>query len=325
MLILGDIQFSTHTDWRKEAAINFLDWLEGFVKTRDVSQEVLVQVGDLVEESALVGETICLVARFAQIVSAFKKVYILTGNHDWKMVGGSYQLAYKFIDNNNIEIVDRPREIEIQGTSCLFLPHYNGTRRFGRTAGGMADLYPKIKNDSYELIFGHFFDTTLLLFSMIELADDLKPIRKYFGHLHTRPHEMYTGSVHACKINEEDTELPRCIFEYRSGQASQIPLPIFVEFRDIKLGGEIEPSIQGKTVVYTILDCASEGLARELYPDIHIRKSTPPRKIAPSATEIKKTLGASPVDYFREWVAETSPNLKRGVAGLIVGLLEDVK
>lgn len=274
--ILGDIHFSSQKDYYLEICERFLDWFENWDMNHEGNQ--LILAGDLVQNALNGGQVIKFLEKI-YLKSDFDWVHIVVGNHDLKKVDGINQLAYEFYKiKPGFTVYTEPTETTIEGRDVLMLPYFEDINSEGFT---MAEYYssiyknPRFKN-SYDLVVGHFAGDDVSYEGSTDCVKNLNQIKTKklcLGHIHTRETDprKYIGSVFANRKGENDNTRAAWIWNTVSNTWSEEKLPIFSEFLQVTYPDPL-PQSDALVPIYTILNCASERLARELYGNIFIRK-----------------------------------------------------
>lgn len=277
VVVLGDIHFRDDKEYWILVCEEFLKWFKNWDKNN--SNNVLVLVGDLVEDKLLSGKVADFLCRFIDY-SKFKDIYICVGNHDRKEYHGNYQLSYEFYKNySNIHIYEEAIEVNIEGLKTLFLPYYQGVNKSGKP---MNEFYSNIYSNgefsnNYDLMIGHFSSDDKAYFGgndCISNLDKLNAKKKILGHIHTRGVEedtIYIGSVFAGKKSENDYR--RCSMIYDGKDWYEERLPLFNEFLTVTYPEKL-PESRAIVPIYTVLNCSSESVALTKYKGIHLRRVT---------------------------------------------------
>ena len=95
------------------------------------------------QRNALTVDTLNIAYRCLQALAKHCSVYMILGNHDlFNKNSTDVNSINIFRDNNNIYVIDKPAEAELNGKLVLFVPW-------------LADL-SSFKTESYDFMFGHF-------------------------------------------------------------------------------------------------------------------------------------------------------------------------
>lgn len=276
IVCLGDIHLRDDKPYYVKTCEAFLDWFEHWELNNPHNS--LILTGDLVEKNLLTGKVAMYLERLIS-TSRFNMIYICVGNHDIKNIQGETQLAYAFFKlKSNVKVYEEATEVTIEGHDVLMMPHFNGTNKLGMT---MNDYYSSLYQNkgfkcNYELLVGHFslgdqiFDSSS---DHITDIDKLNARKLCLGHIHTRGinPEHYIGSVFAGKKGENDYTRSAWVFDGKSWTEER--LPVFNEFLQVTYPNEL-PKSNAMIPIYTVLNCASEAVAKDFYGDIDIRKTT---------------------------------------------------
>lgn len=270
VVILGDIHLTSRKDYLLQTCLEFLEWYKSW-HLNNIDNE-LILAGDLVDSHVNGGVVIDLLEKF-YLYSQFKNIYIVVGNHDKKKVDGYDQLSYEFLKNkSNVHIYEELEEVEVEGLKCLFLPYYLDHIR------PMNEVYSnlhKTHKGPYDLVVGHFAGEDNSFKGSVDCIlnlDKLNAKKICLGHIHTRfiHPERYIGSIYACNKIQND---PTRSAWYYDGEWKEERLPLFNEFITFSYP-DPKPISRAKVPIYTILNCASESIAKQSYGNIYIRKVT---------------------------------------------------
>ena len=278
IVILGDIHLADTSEYKRATSEAFLDWFASW--EQNTNDNYLILTGDLVDICLLTGRVTDYLERFIAS-SRFRELHICVGNHDKKKILGIDQLAYEFYARKtNVHYYSEISEISINGKSVLMLPYYLGTNDQGLT---MTEYYSQLYKDPHysqyhDLVVGHFCDEE---FSFSGASDTVLNVDKLqekngkvcLGHIHTRNINpgLFIGSTWACKKNENDPNRAAWVMD-ESGCWHEEKLPVFCEYLEVSYPDPL-PESKAMVPIYTVLNCASEQIARSQYGDIYIRKT----------------------------------------------------
>lgn len=326
LYIFGDIHFSSLQPWRLPLGDAFLKWFETFEVPAGNS---LLCLGDYTDGAMLPGKEITQIKRLTNIAKQkFDNVYFLVGNHDLKLIKNKPQLSFEFVEYEGVKILREPAEaLDIEGMHILSLPHYNYRTDIPSMWEHYSNLPKAIRDQHFDLVCGHFSDTSAQLFDHTTDISYLNADHFVLGHQHLRSSSHYTGSLFPCKISENDSPKPRAVWVYeKKGDRitkKEILLPKFGEYRVAEYPKPL-PKTEGKIVIWTVFGCESEKIARDLYgSDIYIR--------GVAANFVKKNNNIvvsddafvmdDPVTVFNEWIKVAKTPISRPVAGLVRKML----
>jgi len=326
--IFGDIHFSSLQPWRLSLGDAFLDWFMAY-QPGPREQNSFLCLGDYTDSAVLPGEEVAQLKRFIDIAKGkFKQIYLLTGNHDLKLYKNKPQLSFEFLKyEEGVIILREPAEVlDIEGIRILSLPHYNYRTDIPSMWEHYGNLPKVIRDQHFDLVCGHFSDTSAQLFDHTIDISYLKTNYIVLGHQHIRASSHYTGSLFPCKISENNSPTPRAIwiFEKKDNKVikCEIPLPKFGEYRVAEYPKPL-PKTDAQITIWTILGCESEKIAAALYGDIFIRG------IAANFIKKNNNIIASddtfvlgdPTTVFNEWIKTAKTPVSRSVAALVRKML----
>lgn len=268
---LGDIHFRADKDHFMKAYEAFLSWFANWEENNENNH--LVLAGDIVHTANNGGIVIRYLERFLG-ASKFKTLHIVVGNHDKKILANKWQVAYDFYrESENVFIYEEETLAEIEGQKILMCPYFLGVDKNGKT---MKDAYSTISEryKNLDAVVGHFGDPSSSFGDGPDCIENLEKIscKKVIGHIHTRvTPEMHIGSVVAQSKAENDPR--RAAWILKNGKWNEELLPIFTEFLEVIYPDPL-PKSEAVAPIYTVLNCASESVARSKYGNIFIRRTT---------------------------------------------------
>jgi hypothetical protein len=325
--LLGDLHLSAFQPWSLPTGDAFLEWFEAFDPEPNSS---FIALGDLMNDAVNPGAVIRQLERFINIAqSKFSHTYLLVGNHDLKLYKNAPQLSFDYArEKPNVTILEEPAEVlQIANLSVLSLPHYN----YRHDLPAMSEYYENLPEDivkqSYDLILGHFADTSAFTFAHNIDLTYLKTQLTCLGDIHSRISENYIGSVYACKISENDTPRPRALWrvwkESEIVRKEEINLPNFCNYRVVTYPDPLPPQ-ESPVEVWTVLGAENEVIAKQFYKNAFIRgvHLSRKRKDKRTASSSEDFIMREPVEVFGEWLREVREPISRPVAKLIRDLLK---
>jgi predicted phosphodiesterase len=258
IIIVGDIHAKNKEPF-KTTVIKFLTWLY-----TTFPDSVIIQCGDLFDSSsphAEIEETVI------GLLKKFKKVFIISGNHDYSKIHGNTLLP--LIHHENLNIILAPTETVIDNCKFLFLPY-----KYGR----MKEEYENLKGD-YDFIITH---TTPSFVAFGDEGIDYQ-LQGTFIHGHTHivkakfhndgknthiflevpyptrfgEHLIDKHSVIALRYDKETNN--KCL-EYKE-------IPFFFTYETIKFGDQ--PT--DKNNIINVIDAPDSNSVYEMYKGFHIR------------------------------------------------------
>lgn len=223
-VVFSDIHFGckNNSDDFNQTCLDFIDYMIN--KTNDI--DTCFFLGDWHHYRSNVGvNTLCSsVEGLKKLSQAYKKVYMIVGNHDMyyrnRLDIHSLVIANHF---DNIEIVDKPTQIE----ECLLLPWLiDGD---------------KLSNYKSKFIFGHAEIPSFYLNKKIKMQGeynpkDFKDIKKiYLGHFHHRNGNnniLYIGNCFSHDFSDVDDYHNKGFMIFNSEAKSDEELETFIEWED---------------------------------------------------------------------------------------------
>jgi hypothetical protein len=226
----------------------------------------LVISGDLFDKKQPDQKTNVMVIDFLKRLN-FKKIYILSGNHDHEYNFSNDTYAIDVIRHiENVECIYGPQCIDVNESCFLMLPWIPNVN----LKEYYENLPEQFSKKNYDIIFHHLEDETCWWGENIDLSC-LKTKYRSGGHLHVG-NDGYLGSVIARRSDEKDWQ-PRILeFNLLSKEKSFIEIPKFIKFIEVV---DFDDIIDFKnTNIYTIINAVDSASAkkryRKNYPGIHI-------------------------------------------------------
>lgn len=319
----GDAHFSAMNPWNRDAVDTFIEWFKTEFCSSHKSDNVWF-LGDLSDAAINPGfatERIHQLIKYA--ASVFKHVYVLTGNHELKLVRGLVQSSISFLnDIDNVTVIDKPSVIN-EGISVLCLPHLRLPA--GQSLGDYYSEfdYSTLLSGKADICIGH-----LAIKDDFRYKDGLDiskvPAENFiFGHIHTRTQKEYIGSLWPCKEDEVRTKFPRCYIEVDENKnITEIPLPVFLTYKTVNYPEKIEP--QNVTTVWTVNGLQNLTEAKSFYEGHYVKSvfKEPERKDEDgSSIETEWKVFASGKEALDSAIAEGQIKVSRPVYSQIVKTL----
>lgn len=306
LAVLGDLHFRADYPWFKEAAEHFLDWFENW--NLNNSSNELVLLGDLVERPVNGGIVVDFLERL-HTESSFRRMHIVVGNHDFKRIDKVYQLAYEFLKRKeNVVIYSKKIDVVIQGMSCLMLPFLPPTPEIPSPYKYYSNLH-KDPSEKYKrnILFGHIQDKNFP-------GDSVKHLEKLsdnicLGHIHTRVHENYIGSIVPNNYSQNGQRYFRTYQKLKNGLTmTEDLLPVFLDFKIINYGDDVVND-DSLTSVYVIHGGPAENLMDSKYENLHIKQYC---KATTRETVVKsKLVKKNTKEYFKDFVKHSDTTFNR--------------
>jgi len=275
VICIGDIHASDNRPWSYNVSKEVVDYI--IHSPHNNSGNSLVLLGDLTESAFLSGQIYELLLKLFSGLK-YSKVYILVGNHDKKAnKQGKLVLSYKFLQgdlarelfpNTRIEVVSTRTVATIEGIDCLLLPYV-----FSDSGHGF-ETYEEISDDKhYGVIFGHFTDTSDM--AIKDRTVDISHLKSDYvclGHQHN-PGNNYIGSVVPNSTSEQNKNRSIWCFskDTQGVYLTKEPIPNICDYHTVTFPENL-PKVEAQYPIWTVLECASEDIAKEQYGDIFVLK-----------------------------------------------------
>lgn len=322
---IGDLHLSCMNEWNSIVDEKFLNWFTTYFKNKN--DDSIIFLGDVTDKDTNPGDVIDEVFRLFDFCSKnFKSTFVTMGNHDKKLFKFTEQHSLKFINNfPNVQVVETMITFhDIQGHSVRFMPFQRLPQ--GKTINSYYNSIEWEKLPQVDLTVGHWNAADPSNFLLKDGVDISKIPTKniVLGHIHTRLHSYYTGSVFPVKVNEQDSPQPRCIKVLNEDNyMSEVILPHFLDYETINVDTDPKNLIVDDAVkVYTVTNCSSVQKAEQLFPNKFIRA------VIPTVTEEKDSVDKSSTflfknnaDAFDKMIKEQKIPISRSTYSLIKSLI----
>jgi predicted phosphodiesterase len=238
LIVIGDL----HLRYKEPYYSAVKKWMEWFLQSDyNIEDNILIQLGDDTESAINKSYVNRDLIWFYQNIKCKSKI-VLQGNHDLSDEHGSnLEILRNEVD---IDIVDKPRIMNIEGLQCLFLPHISSTLYGTEMEKYYSSLYDRCENREYpwqgtfDYAFGHVEDETQKRSEKHKVCDlsklDIKT--RVFGHIHTYNMDVggsYLGSVSP----NSSTEVNKHAFIYSidldNGRSTVIECPIYLNYYSV--------------------------------------------------------------------------------------------
>jgi len=252
IVVVGDIHAKNKEPYRSSIN-NFFAWL-----IENYKDQIIVLLGDLFDSSTPHAD---IEEEIVKSLVQFKKVYILTGNHDTSRKAGN--TLKPLIHHHNIIIIEDREEIEIENTKCLFLPHKHTD---------IKQEYEEVnyKQGEIDIVFSHI---THPKESFGNEGMDIKNINAskfIYGHTHTQ-------NIHGKHIilgvplpsrHLEHNQVGRIMKIDSVDNYKFIDVPEFFTFEDVPFG----ETPKNKNNILNVLNAPSIQSVYAKYPGYYIRE-----------------------------------------------------
>ena len=278
IVTIGDIHFQSLRPWSVQVGNRVVqDLINHPLNTPD---NTWVFLGDLTERAELDG------AVFAMLMTLFagmrcKRVIILRGNHDGKVVDGKVVATFDFLKDPSakelfsvpIEIIEEPAIRTIEAVNCLFLPHLfsDGVHNLDQyEAGGKYE--PILSSQQFDVVFGHFTNTMRSEPGRKYNVEYIKTLYWCFGHNHN-PGPGYQGSHIPNTIAEANQTRQIRTYAMEGPRLIEniFPATRVLDYYNVKFPEPL-PKVDAEIPVWTVSDCNDEAVARQHYGDVFIRR-----------------------------------------------------
>ena len=324
LFLIGDTHFADTKDWHREIYSKFIEWFS----TQDFGDPhtaELIQLGDVFEKAANLGNSLEYAAKFFKIASEkFSRIWIIGGNHDHRLVNEKSQFATQYLAYiGNVTRIYEETIADICGYKVCLLP-------YRRIKGKQIDEYysnelpEEFYTTQFDLICGHVgIKEKGGFFGGIDI-DKFNAKHRAFGHIHVRNgvySSDYCGSILPFKIDETISEKGRVIKCLSADKMTEIAIPEFMRYELLKFG-EKPVITDDKTIVYTVTNCKNAQQAKAEYPNLYIKGIERAASKIETKTGEKNTVFVNPLQALDSLVKETGLVVKRKAMGMLRELLK---
>lgn len=323
LYIFGDLHLSAMNPWNYEICERFIGWFKSWAKhiSEEDSKAEILWLGDITEKDVNPGDVIDQEYRIFDICNkSFRATYVLMGNHDIKLYRQKAQHSLKFLRNfDNVKIIEQPTDLVICGTTVRALPH---VRVQGQT---LFDYYSNMTFDTdVDLVVGHWnaYDPKQPYIGGVK-TNKMRTKMFCLGHIHTRVHPDYTGSIFPNKVTEEGERVYKI---FNDGQLiKEVAFPTFVKYESIEYPNPIPTYRDNITRVWTIKGISNLTAAKSFYKDAYIR-GVEGKKIDRDQTtgfmSDEIFLYKDNLQAYNDWLKETKYPLSRKAAAMLYSILK---
>lgn len=277
LVTVGDLHLQSDRPWGLEVGEETVKWI--IENEHNDPKNTLVLLGDLTEKSVLTGSVYTLLMKLFTGLK-YKKTYILVGNHDGKMGSRGADVVYDFLKDpeiksklsTNIEVIHEVKNLLIDNAyNCLFLPHIfpDGTH----SNKDYANLPAEFKDKQYDIVFGHFTNTSVTYMGEKIDVSYLKSLCWAFGHIHN-PSEQYLGSLVPNSIAEAQQIRQIRVYEATPSGVRQTIEHLdrnICDYYTVNFPDPL-PATTAIIPIFTVTNCKDISVARQQYGEIYIRK-----------------------------------------------------
>ena len=246
MIVIAD----THIKKIEPFYSSIKQFLEHLVET--YPDEEVVQLGDLFDSSTTHADTMFDIIA---LLKRFKKIHILSGNHDQSRRSGNILLP--LLHHDNIFVYNEMTEVEIEGHKCLMCPWvYNSKEVYEQVAwnGDLAFLHATNPEDA----FGDDGVNT-----------DKIQAYQVFGHTHTSHYISDTKIVLGVQVPSRNLE-KSCDYLYvdKEGKKDFLVPEKYFEYQDLDYGQFPE----NKNNILNIKKAPSFQSVWDMYKGYYVRR-----------------------------------------------------
>lgn len=255
-----------------EAGVEFMNWFAGQDFNND--ENIMIHLGDVTHGSLISGKVYREVVDWFLNKLKFKKIIILSGNHDYNRRSKSSSIDPLSV-LPNVEIYDNPTNLSIvdngEELNMLLLPYY-----YSNTVDlpPMKQFYENLPEEwierKWDYILGHYNDETETLFGDYIDTSKLKG-KRILGHIHF-PRGNYIGTPIITRRDERGNN--NRILLHEKGILSTHSTPRFLDYYEVKYPNSLF-EVEAMFPIWDIVDAPNESAVYELYSNgVTIRKIT---------------------------------------------------
>lgn len=290
LIIISDLHIKRKEPYLS-AAKQFLNWV-----LENYPDDEIVQLGDLFDSSTIHSSVLYDII---DILRKFKKIHIITGNHDQSYRAGNILEPLEHYDN--ISVYNDITEIEIENNKCLMVPYMYDYKKYQDTLEG-----------KYDFVFLHLMPTE---FQFADEGVTFNKIKGNFiwGHHHIQENWIDSNSNAHCILGVpistrhlEDQD--HRILKITDGKIENIKVPNYFKFETIRYG---ETPVSTNNII-NVIDAPNRKLVFEKYKDYYIREAGI-KLLRTSNTEetFKKEFeGGNILDKFKQYSSEKALSME---------------
>jgi hypothetical protein len=253
LIVVGDLHAREKEPYFSQWK-DFITWL--FESEHNNSNNHLLLLGDLVESISVQHELLEMYLHTFLHKSKFKKIYILTGNHD-----RNYEstLLSVFKPLLNVEVIEKETILQIENCKCLFLPHIENK---------LVERYSNLEyTDTFDYCFHHIEDEDQHFGKSFVDLSYLKINNFLCGHIHTETITKkghFLGSPTFNSLNEKDKTPYIAIVDCVTKKYELVEVPVWLSYQEVFYPNEL-PKSNTKYCIYTVYDSIDKEQSIKYY------------------------------------------------------------
>jgi len=261
---VGDIHIKHEYPFNM-AVKRFINWF--YYQDFNNEDNVAVFSGDILDKSISSGDVNSLMMKLFNKLK-FKRVIIITGNHDLSRTKGS---GLKPLNQfTNVEIIETPKIVMIENIKTVMLPYYYPYTIKGFT--NMEKDYINLSDDfkNADILYGHFTDHTQSMFGEGIDVSYLNPKISLLGHIHHKS-KNYLGTPIITRSDEAHKESYITLYDVDTKQTNDIKVPMFLDYEDIDFNELDKIKEKDYFVIYDIYNIPSIEAFSDIPKNIIVR------------------------------------------------------
>jgi len=288
IIILGDVHIPKYIQRTPttEAFKEFLKWLNS---SFDFSKITLIFAGDILDSPTDLNFS--FIKQFMEVISKFKQVYMVKGNHDENSKGTSLIIFHKI---PNVQVIEELTILKVEENTFCFYPFLDREKYLSF-----------IPSEKIDYTVGHYSFEGMNFGQPDEITIPYRPEKlEIIGHIHNSlvnlsNKQVCLGSVFPNRYGEHTTK--KLYIEIENGNYTIKTLPDFLIYRDIDFS-ELDSIVEEKIpTVYNVSEVPSILEAKEKLSKLNIFYRIVSVK--------KKELKSEDLDLLKEGIEENNFDL----------------
>jgi hypothetical protein len=249
-----------------DALKSFFDW---FLKTSGINtkENILWINGDIFHKAHPTPHEYTMFFDFIERCK-FKKIYLLTGNHDYALLtGNSLEPFINF--QNRVYVIENPEIIKIENLDILALPYiYDFVLDNNTMKNYYENLPEEFSNKKYDYVFYHFEDKTAEFREGHGVNIDYLNA-DYFdaGHIHVNFNDHYHGVPVISRFDERGHEGTILSIDCLTKDRKIIKVPKFLDYYEVTYPNDFPNLDKDIYPIYNLHDVPTKNIAESYYTE----------------------------------------------------------
>ncbi len=285
------------------AGEKFIDWL--CRKDFNNSENIVVFSGDILDKSISSGEVNSLmISMFKRL--EFRKIYVITGNHDLSRTKGSGLKPLSQFDN--VTVIETPQIVMIEDLKTVMLPYYYPYTLKGYTT--MERNYIDLSDDflNADILYGHYTNESISMFGESIDTSYLKAKITMLGHIHHKGKD-YLGTPVITRSDEAHKKSYITSYDPTTKTSKDIEVPMFLDYEDIYFDELSSYKEKEYPIIYDVYNIPSIEAVADIPKEIVTRNRFIKNEVTDEIMNIDDLdSDTSLVDYMNKYCDQYSIN-----------------